>query len=595
VDTILTVDSTAPISGLTEVCQFFTIPLTNTLGGGTWTSGNTAVATVGLTTGIVTGVTGGTATITYTITATGCKMVTVVTVHPKPVPPTITSQTVFCQFEIPTPLAASGSGLQWYGLGVTPPMTIAPTPVTDIARVDTYYVTQTVIGCVSDSTTVLVTIKPKPAPPITRDTMYCQYFDQAPALTAIGSGLKWYTASGTLLTSAPVPPTNFVGSTTWYVNQTVNGCTSDKTPLTVTIIIKPDFAIKASALKVCQFDTLVFSYDGPAMVGAGFLWDLPIGTAVTRGSIYDSVITVRFDTAWGTHSIFLTASNLNGMCFTTKQIDIKVIPQPFAHGYINPDICFGDTILLALSDRSANASTFTWLVDGTPLTSAGSVNIITANSSSGGPFLISFNDTGRHIIKLQASVDGLCPSKIEPDSINVHGLPDASFRILEAAKKLCLEDSVEFQATKIAYNYSYAWAPTHSFSNENKPRIWGRMESERSIVTLTVTDPFGCKASTDMELNPETCCSVFMPSAFSPNGDGLNDKYFPKFNGYHRLHIFRITNRWGQTVFENTNSDAQWDGTYNGVPQDMGVYFYYIKYDCGGKTLETKGDCTLVR
>jgi hypothetical protein len=48
-------------------------------------------------------------------------------------------------------------------------------------------------------------------------------------------------------------------------------------------------------------------------------------------------------------------------------------------------------------------------------------------------------------------------------------------------------------------------------------------------------------------------------------------------------------------MFEGGNSNVQWDGTYNGIPQDMGTYFYYLKYDCGGKTREIKGDVTLIR
>ena len=70
----------------------------------------------------------------------------------------------------------------------------------------------------------------------------------------------------------------------------------------------------------------------------------------------------------------------------------------------------------------------------------------------------------------------------------------------------------------------------------------------------------------------------------------------PIYSGYHQFHMFRIVNRWGQTVFQSaSSSDAKWDGTFNGVPQDMGTYYYYIKYDCGGSTFEQKGDVTLVR
>jgi hypothetical protein len=48
-------------------------------------------------------------------------------------------------------------------------------------------------------------------------------------------------------------------------------------------------------------------------------------------------------------------------------------------------------------------------------------------------------------------------------------------------------------------------------------------------------------------------------------------------------------------VFESVNSNPKWDGTYNGVNQDLGVYYYYLRYDCGGKTQEVKGDVTLIR
>ncbi|NDC41638.1 MAG: gliding motility-associated C-terminal domain-containing protein, partial [Chitinophagia bacterium] len=88
---------------------------------------------------------------------------------------------------------------------------------------------------------------------------------------------------------------------------------------------------------------------------------------------------------------------------------------------------------------------------------------------------------------------------------------------------------------------------------------------------------------------------VTFPNAFTPNNDGRNDHFRPVFDGFHRFHYFRIMNRWGQTIFETTNNDASWDGTFGGVPQDMGVYFFVLKYDCGGNTMEEKGDFTLIR
>ena len=111
---------------------------------------------------------------------------------------------------------------------------------------------------------------------------------------------------------------------------------------------------------------------------------------------------------------------------------------------------------------------------------------------------------------------------------------------------------------------------------------------------LTVTDPFGCTATTAQDLNPGSCCIVAFPNAFTP-GSTINNLFRPIAAGYHNYHDFRITNRWGQMVFESASSNVAWDGTFNGVPQDTGVYFYYIKFDCGGNTVEQKGDVTLIR
>ena len=230
------------------------------------------------------------------------------------------------------------------------------------------------------------------------------------------------------------------------------------------------------------------------------------------------------------------------------------------------------------------------------MTSSGALNIVSSNSDSGGPFSISWNTPGLHVISVQTNTTEGCMDKPENDTVNVHALPDPTFVILPSKTgTLCLEDSILFKANLVDANVSYLWQPEHNFNNNNHAEVWGRVEQGRTDIILTVTDPFGCKASSDKQLSPDACCTVLFPSAFSPNGDGLNDNFRPIFNGYHNFHEFRVVNRWGQTVFESANSNPSWDGSFNGVPQDMGVYYYFIKYDCGGNTIEERGDCTLVR
>jgi len=95
--------------------------------------------------------------------------------------------------------------------------------------------------------------------------------------------------------------------------------------------------------------------------------------------------------------------------------------------------------------------------------------------------------------------------------------------------------------------------------------------------------------------------SVFIPNTFTPNGDGLNDVFYPRGKGIAYVSSFRIFNRWGELVFERNNfmlNDEHngWDGTYKGRQLSPDVYMYTISSRCAnGEIIEWKGDVTLVK
>jgi len=613
---IVTMPVAPPVTGTNQYCQYIgpVVPLTVSPATSSATFNWYTVATGG-----VTGVhteplpninSSGTFNYWVSQTDSGCegpRTHVTITIHPKPAPPIITP-TPWCQYQIPSPVVANPSGagdiLKWYGPGVIPGSLIAPTPPTNTAPdTITYYVTETsVYGCVSDSAVDKVVIKRKPDLPITGNTKYCQHAAAAPLNLLVDSSanshLNWYYNTHPL-TPTPVPFTDTIpGTYTWWVSQTINGCEGDSAAVKITIIYKPVFSIEVSSPWVCQFDSIRLAYKGPSLFAPDYKWTLPGGAfAANHTDTEDSLIVVRFDSANQNNYVYLHTSNDSGFCYSDTSVWIKVIPQPWMTAYTKPDVCLGDTVQLALDTRSANAYEYKWYVDNVVITSSGALNIVTANSSSGGPFVINWLDSGQHIIRVTTVTQEGCKSAPSYDSVLVHTVPDAGFMITSMnTATFCLEDSIEFTANASNYNYSYAWEPARYFDNVNKPKIWGKMGDAHSIVTLTVTDPYGCYATQSLQVDPGSCCTLAFPNAFTPNGDNKNDEFRPYYDGYHRFHVFRIANRWGQTIFESANStDARWDGNFNGVPQDMGVYYYYIKYDCGGKSIEQKGDVTLIR
>lgn len=523
-----------------------------------------------------------------------------ITVNPKPAPP-VPAPAVYCQFDTPVPLSATGTNLTWYGLGITPGYPSAPTPSTNVSDTVNYYVTQTsAFGCISDSAAYAVYVKPQPAPPVVADISYCRN-SSASALTAAGSNLKWYDipVGGTALSAAPVPVTTAIGSIPWYVTQTVNGCESNRSQLTVNTLYKPVFSIvEVGKSYVCQFDSLNLAYLSSDTNSVRFLWTLPDhSTFVSNTNDQMPSVMVEFDSVHQSNEVHLTVSTIDGHCFTDTSIKVNVVEIPSSTPFTKREVCLSDTVNLSLIYRSPTAFDYMWTIDGSPMATIGddTMVVITSNSNKGGPYLINWTKTGMHIIEVTATTVEGCKASPSYDTVNVHAAPDATFKAMSKNGNMCREDSIQFIANTVDYKNTYMWGPDHSFENVNMPTTWGKLDGEvTSEIRLTVTDPFGCISWYSEKIPTNSCCKIFVPNAFTP-GAQTNNRFHPVFEGYHNFHIFRMQNRWGQTIFESASSNPEWDGTFNGTPQDVGTYYYYIKYDCGGKTIEQKGDVTLVR
>ena len=186
-------------------------------------------------------------------TVTGCesgRTLVSVTVNPTPSAPSASAQT-FCSDANPTVanLVASGSSLAWYNVAVGGSALASSTALSS----GTYYVSQTVTGCESGRTLVSVTVNPTPSAPSASAQTFCSDANPTVAnLVASGSSLAWYNVAvgGSALASSTA-----LSSGTYYVSQTVTGCESGRTLVTVTVT-RPQRAQRqcADLLQRCQPD-----------------------------------------------------------------------------------------------------------------------------------------------------------------------------------------------------------------------------------------------------------------------------------------------------------------------------------------------------
>ncbi len=120
--------------------------------------------------------------------------------------------------------------------------------------------------------------------------------------------------------------------------------------------------------------------------------------------------------------------------------------------------------------------------------------------------------------------------------------------------------------------------------------------------TVTVQDTSGCTATDAILVTLDKNRNIFIPNAFTPNGDGRNDEFYVYAGiGVVSIKTFMIYDRWGAKLYEATNiqpNDASvgWDGTFRGQELQSGVYVFYIEIEfADGIKFPYKGDLTLIR
>jgi len=124
-----------------------------------------------------------------------------------------------------------------------------------------------------------------------------------------------------------------------------------------------------------------------------------------------------------------------------------------------------------------------------------------------------------------------------------------------------------------------------------------------SIITATITDVNGCQATGDLNVLVNTFRNVYIPNIFTPDGDGVNDNFYITIGkGIERINYFKIFNRWGQLMHEETDMAptsgdiGSWDGTFKGRKVNPGAYVYLIEVEfLDGRTILYRGSITVVR
>lgn len=280
---------------------------------------------------------------------------------------------------------------------------------------------------------------------------------------------------------------------------------------------------------------------------------------------------------------FSVSGNLAGTSCSsnTVSVNVAVKQSPLVTVIGNTKVCMHQPLSLTTQVvPPGNGYTYQWSGPGGYISSAADPEISSISADGNGIYTVKVtNDTN------------LC---VGVDSVQVRVMaPDTPIVI---SPQIVCENKKGVQLTATGHNLKWYTSLTDTIWSDTAPAVYTNvLATYNYYVSQTVG---GCESGrSDIAIQVEKCCdgNIFIPDAFTPNNDGLNDKFEIKRDYGYTIDKLQIYNRWGQLIFDG-HGDNGWDGRFGGVMVDVGCYYYYLQLSClNGGQVERKGSVIVIR
>jgi gliding motility-associated-like protein len=394
------------------------------------------------------------------------------------------------------------------------------------------------------------------------DTLIC--INDSVMLIANGGGVFQWTPSVNIInpnSSTPIVSPKI--TTSYKVQLNDNGCLN-----TDSVIVRVVDHVTLQAMK----DTIICSGDQSRLhVSSDALrYSWAPAAAFLDPTLANAVCITNATTRY-------TVTASIGSCVTTGDVTVSTVPYPIADAGKDTVICYGTKGQLK---GLTNASSYNWSPS-TTVSGFATLNPIVAPKNTTAYVLSAYENFG-------------CPKAGTDTMIMTVREEILAFAGRDTA--IIVGQPLQFKATG---GVQYQWQPAVHLSSSNVSNPIGVFtdESDRIRYSVFVFDEKGCFDSASILINIyKTLPSVFVPNAFTPNNDKLNDLLRPIAAGIEKIEYFSVYNRWGQLVFSTTINGKGWDGKINGQEQGAQTYIWVVKaVDFKGQPYFQKGMVNLIR
>ena len=269
---------------------------------------------------------------------------------------------------------------------------------------------------------------------------------------------------------------------------------------------------------------------------------------------------------------YIVTGNI-GKCSATDRVTIKTVPYPNAKAGNDATICASDSYQLHVT----GGSLYSW-----------SPKIFLDNANIPDP-VTTPNESVQYIVEVKDLLG--CPKPVfDTIHITVEKLvADAGPR----DTSVVVNQPLQLNATGAE---TFTWTPSKGLNNPNIGNPVALLSESQQYI-LKISSAAGCTAFDTIDVKVyKIKPGLYVPNAFTPDGDGLNDLFRPILVGMRSLKYFRVYNRAGLLVYSTSIQNQGWNGTFQGKPQDSGVFVWMVEGEdyLGNKVFE-KGSVMLVR
>ncbi|MDN5203842.1 gliding motility-associated C-terminal domain-containing protein [Fulvivirgaceae bacterium BMA10] len=383
---------------------------------------------------------------------------------------------------------------------------------------------------------------------------------------------SWSVVSGSGTISDPSDPnttvTNLAAGTSitlrWTITDVV--CSASSTDdVIIQLLEDPTTANAGADQTLCQGTTRTTLEANNAVIGNG-TWSLVSGNATIHDPTNpNSIVSALSD---GT-SVTLRWTIQNNICApSVDEVTIDVLAAP-GLDVRTAEICQGQYVQL----NASGGTRYSWAP--APGLSATDIANPIASPDVTTTYTVTIENTGCPSVQLDATITVL-PAPIVDIS------PDTT---------IIIGETIQLTASG---GTSYSWSPIEGL---NDPNISNPLATPLETMTYTVlvANDRNCESSASVTVSIDDRNEIFVPDMFTPNGDGMNDMLFVNAFGLDKIE-FKVFNRSGKLIFETSDPQRGWDGTFNGIEQEIDTYVYFVKAQTFGRSnITRKGTVKLVR